>query len=108
MYKISSHGLEDVRDFFAVVNILVFLVGKKFQRSLFVLYKLVWHVDTLLGNDRKIRNYVTAFAKYWLCKQQPLLGCDSVAITWATKQTGTQQLRCNRNRVFYAARAEMV
>jgi hypothetical protein len=34
----------------------------------------IWHVDPLLDNDREISSYTTAFAKYWLYKQRPLLG----------------------------------
>jgi hypothetical protein len=35
---------------------------------------ILWHVDPLPGNDLKISTYTTAAAKYWLCKQRPLLG----------------------------------
>jgi hypothetical protein len=68
------------------------------------------HASLLLGNDRKISNYKTAVDKYWLCKQERLLGNYSVAIT-------RTQLHCNlqtmlytqqKKSVFYAVRSEML
>jgi hypothetical protein len=36
----------------------------------------MWYVDPLLGNDRKICNYMTAVDKSWLCKQWLSVGSD--------------------------------
>jgi hypothetical protein len=40
------------------------------------LYKNIWHVGPLLGNDREINNYTKVVARKWLCEQRPLLGND--------------------------------
>jgi hypothetical protein len=62
--------------------------------------KECWHVGPLLGNNREISNCTTVVAKWWLCKQRPLLGNCLVAITCSPQQTRTQQLHCSRGKLF--------
>jgi hypothetical protein len=37
---------------------------------------ILWHIDTLLGNDCKINSFTMTVTKYWLCIQQSLLSND--------------------------------
>jgi hypothetical protein len=52
-------------------KVLLFIVLKYYYE---LKTDILWHVDPLLGNDRELSNYTTAFTKEWLVKQAFLLG----------------------------------
>jgi hypothetical protein len=57
-----------------------------------IFIKILWHVDSLLGNDLEISSYKTAVDKQWLCKQQSLLG--NGRNRFVTRNNGVTGKRC--------------
>lgn len=72
---------------------------------LLVLILRLWHVDLLLGNDCEIMNYSTGIGYVFVRKYQQR---NDASYAFRTDGCASSNDREQRNRVFYAGRAEIM